>query len=117
MSIDTRLRPRTDLESARARVTSNRELRKSNPATAKHMPHADGELAALSWALGAVPTAPLTGHIEVNVSNPVELDRERRVATDMLYGKVPADGRGDAYVSGVESTLMWILGESDSEPF
>ena len=117
MSIDTGLRPRTKLDAAYENVRANREeiLRHSDLALAQQ--HIAGEFAALGWVLDPGAASPLTGRSGVDTNAPSELDRERRIATDMLYGKVPADGRGEAYISGVESTLMWILGETDSEPF
>lgn len=75
-----------------------------------------GELAALGWVLGTAEESPLTGDLQSAVPDTAALAREQYLATNMLYRRVEMDRRGNDYVSGVEAALMWVRGQSDSEP-
>ena len=117
MAIEAALRPRTEIQAAADNVTANREIYRQHPKASRHIPRVDGELAALEWVLGLADQSPVTASAGADVTVREELDRERRAATDMLYGRIPAHRAGAMYISGVEETLMWILDESDNEPF
>lgn len=109
-------RPRPDLVKAIAQVRASRQDLIEDPELANAVRLADGELAALEWVVGERNVAPLTSRVDVDVADPWELDRERSLATDMLQLQAEMDRRGDRYVSGVESTLMWILGQTSMAP-
>lgn len=108
------MRPAQDLVEAVDEVKLTREDRLSRPGRSVAL--LDGELAALKWVLGDITPAPMSGHTDVDIREPRNLDRERRIATDMLRRQVEMDPRGDGYVAGVEMTLMWILNETDNAP-
>lgn len=117
MSIGSPLRSANELGAARDKVRSNREEDQLDPDLQDHLPYADGELATIDWVLGIADGSPVTHRTGADATDPVELDSEFQAALDMLYGRREMHRRGQQYVSGVEATLMWILGESDSEPF
>lgn len=86
--------------------------KRTPPAEAAAYP--SGIVAALRWLLGEAERSPILGRMGLDLTNPEEVDRERRAATRMLQGEEQMDQRGQAYVSGVETALMWAYGLSDA---
>jgi hypothetical protein len=111
------MRPRQDLIDTADRVHVNRAEMLADSELGNDVTYSTGELAALEWALGRRNESPITSQIDVDVADPWNLERERRIATDMLYRRIEMDRRGDGYVVGVEATLMWILNETDTVPY
>lgn len=70
----------------------------------------DAILDTYHWALGRRP-GPVTGH-----AGPVDeaaLDREDDVADELIHSRgVPRD-----YAVGVQHTAMWLLGQTEDQPW
>lgn len=103
-------RPHEEIEAAYVRVQAELEILAR---VSYGEAYARGRLAALSWVLGR-ESAPMTGQDDVDLTNPYLLDRERILATDMLYGRAELDRRGRDYVVGVEHALMWVRHQNAS---
>lgn len=104
------LRPRQEIEAARERTQD--ELAETIALGIRGEQYVRGMLGALGWVLGQVP-APMTGQGDVDMSDPYALDRERILATEMLYGRAELDRRGRSYVVGVEHALLWVRNQND----
>ncbi|MGH3096449.1 MAG: hypothetical protein ACRDMV_10690 [Streptosporangiales bacterium] len=114
MDASLTLRSRDALDRAYQRWRGFQERDRNEPGVDDTAPVTDGTVAALAWVLGESDSSPLLRKTGVDVSDPEHLDRERRVATRMLHGDEAMDSRGRMYVSGVEDTLMWAVGLSDT---
>lgn len=74
-----------------------------------------GIYAACLWALGEAP-GPLTGRAAHAVPDTAQLHEESAAADRQL--QFPDDrARPRDYVNGVQHAVMWISGESDTQPW
>lgn len=107
------LRTRAELVAAHQQARNDLAADQASATLARFVPHSEGILATLGWVLGDTDRAPLTTAVGVNVTDPEQVERERRVASRMLHGEEPMHYRGRMYVSGVETALMWAAGLAD----
>ncbi|SNS80108.1 hypothetical protein [Actinomadura mexicana] len=76
-----------------------------------------GILAAIEFATGVQPTAPVSGEPAEENPPPVgQLSREEERAADIAAGHVRAQVSRD-YATGVEHTIMWLLARTDTRPW
>lgn len=111
------VRPRAEIEAGLTQLRDDHAWRLTRPARA-HDPgdtHTLGQIAALEWVLGISDLTPLTCRAGVDGVDPREIDREHTYAEDMLYRRVLMDRRGQPFVSGVESTLLWVRYQATSD--
>lgn len=77
--------------------------------------YTEGILAALLWATGRTPTAPLSGKTSPGQPTTSEMWSEA------IVGQEIADGRRESrlhryYGTGVEGTLLWLIARVDDPP-
>lgn len=108
------LRSHEQLAGAYRRIERLREEIAQAEDDEPYAPVHDGEAAALAWVLGRSAVSPVMGRQGPKATDVHEIERERQAATRMLQGEDEMDSRGQSYVVGAESALMWACGLSDT---
>jgi hypothetical protein len=107
-------RDRAEIEATRERIVTRRAALLDSGAAVTTEPYTRGVLTALDWVLGRADRSPLTGQGGLDPTDPATISSEQRTATGMLNGRTQADQHGEAYLCGVEHSLLWVLGAIDT---
>ena len=102
------MRSSQELESSLAEVVEEQ-------AHAAHPEFYQGCAASLEWVTGQRRNGPTSVDTRM-AADAVTMRAELRLSIDMLHGEVPSGPLPRAYLSGVEATLSWVLGQSDEAP-
>lgn len=100
---------------ALVRQVGNEALDTDGGSSSRH--YAAGILDAVAWARGERDTAPVTGNpSKTRLASTGEMHREATDAAEVTQG-LRASGHPGEYVTGVESTLRWLICISDAHPW
>lgn len=100
---------------ALVRQVGNEALDTDGASHSRH--YAAGILDAVAWARGDRGDAPVTGApSKARLASTGEMHREATDAVEVMQG-VRACGHPGEYVTGVETTLLWLLCMSGAHPW